>query len=626
MDDQGQDAISPWQMPLKAWIAVAKRTWAETSGDNIGLIAAGVAFYGFLALVPLLGAIVLVYGIAADPTTVMRNMTQLTSVMPTDVAKLIGEQLMNVVKTSDGKKGFGLLLALGLALFGARNGAGAVITALNIAYEEEEKRGFLKVNLLALGMTAASVLVAMLALMAITALGALEHLMPKAPEAVLVLGKVGAYLLLALAGAGATATLYRYGPSRERAQWVWLTPGSLFAALVWLVLTIGFGIYVANFGNYNATYGSLGTVVVTLTWLYLSSYILLFGAELNSELEHQTARDTTRTDAPLGERGAWVADHVAERPDAAATANLAEGSSPPTDVRSSGGVGFESLAAARGAARTGSLVGLPKVGWKASVAATVGLSLLRRGKGVQGAALLGASAAYMWLRRERVQPDGLIRAVFFVVDGTLVDSNERHVTAWHDALRERGFGIERVAIRGQIGKGGDLLVPALLPGASADVIKALSQRHGELFKSRHLQQVEPFADAAALLRHVHGTGRAVVLASSADAKEVQHYVSLLAAGGVVDATTSIDDVESSKPAGDIFAAALKKVKPLGPDQVLVVGDTPYDVEAAAKCGIRTVAVRSGGFDDAVLLKAGAIALYDDVADLLANFADSPLAR
>ena len=138
-------------MPLKAWIAVARRSWSETSNDNVGLIAAGVAFYGFLALVPLLGATVLVYGLIADPSTVMRDMTQLTSVMPSDAAKLIGEQLMNVVTTSDGKKGLGLLLALALALFGARNGAGAVITALNIAYEEEEKRGFLRVNLLAIG-------------------------------------------------------------------------------------------------------------------------------------------------------------------------------------------------------------------------------------------------------------------------------------------------------------------------------------------------------------------------------------------------------------------------------------------------------------------------------------------
>jgi YihY family inner membrane protein len=383
-------------MPFKAWITVAKRAWGETNTDNIGLIAAGVAFYAFLALVPLLGAIVLVYGIVAEPATVMRNMTQLTSVMPADVAKLVGEQLMNVVKTSDGKKGLGLLLALGLALFGARNGAGAIITALNIAYEEEEKRGFLRVNLLAIGMTAVAVIVAMLALVAIAALGHLENLVPNAPGIVLAVGKIAAYLLLALAGAGAAATLYKYGPSRRSAKWVWLTPGSLFAALMWLVLTIGFGIYVANFGNYNATYGSLGTVVVTLTWLYLSSYILLFGAELNSELEHQTALDTTRSAAPLGERGAWVADHVAGETAADVAAVPIRSDTPPD-----AGSGFAGVVATSGATRAAPIVGLPSVGWKASGAATLGLSLLRRGKGREGVALLTATAAFMWWRRER---------------------------------------------------------------------------------------------------------------------------------------------------------------------------------------------------------------------------------
>ncbi|MEN2786562.1 YihY/virulence factor BrkB family protein [Sphingomonas qilianensis] len=401
MDDQGRDATNPWQMPVPAWIAVAKRTWAETSGDNIGLIAAGVAFYGFLALVPLLGAIVLVYGIAAEPTTVMRDMTQLTSVMPADVAKLVGEQLMNVVETSDGKKGLGLLLALGLALFGARNGAGAVITALNVAYEEEEKRGFVHVNLLALGMTAAAVGVAMLALVAIAALGHLESLIPNAPQFVLIVGKIAAYAALASAGAGGAATLYRYGPSRARARWVWLTPGSLFAALMWLILTIGFGIYVANFGNYNATYGSLGAVVVTLTWLYLSSYILLFGAELNSELEHQTAQDSTRSAAPLGERGAWAADHVAGDPQSSASEAAAPITAPVQVLNTrNDSSGLASMVASRVVDQGVSLGGSPKIGWMASAMATLGLSLLRRGQGTPGIALLCGTAAVVWLRRK----------------------------------------------------------------------------------------------------------------------------------------------------------------------------------------------------------------------------------
>lgn len=299
-------------MSLAGWKEVLIRSWKEAGDDNVGLIAAGVAFYAFLAMVPLLGAIVLSYGLVAEPATVMSHVQELTTVMPADAAKLVGEQLLNVVTTSGDKKGFGLLLALGVALFGARQGAGAIITALNIAYEEKEKRGFIKLNLLALAMTVVAVVVAIVATIAIGAMGHLDTLFPALPGWGEVLGKIVSYAALGAAGAAGAASLYRWGPSRDSAKWVWLTPGSLLTAVLWLLLTIGFGIYVSKFGNYNATYGSLATVVVLLTWLYLSAYVLLFGAELNSELEHQTAADTTvGADKPLGERGAWSADHVA---------------------------------------------------------------------------------------------------------------------------------------------------------------------------------------------------------------------------------------------------------------------------------------------------------------------------
>ena len=385
-------------MPLQGWKDVALRTWSEAGDDNVGLVAAGVAFYGFLALVPLLGAIVLSYGLVADPQTVIRNMQGLTSVMPADAAKLIGEQMMNVVQTSGGKKGFGLLLALALAVFGARGAAGSIVTALNIAYEEKEKRSFIVVNLLALGITAAGVLVAILAVIAIAALGHLEDLLPAAPDALVVIGKLLSYLALVLAGAAGAATLYRYGPSREQPRWVWLTPGSMLAAVLWMVLTIGFGIYVANFGDYNATYGSLGAVMVLLTWLYLSSYILLFGAELNAELEHQTAKDTTSgADAPVGERGAWVADHVA---DGAEPERRSEPIAPGPDATP---VPTEpSAAASYGAAlaisRLGSLVGVRRAGMLSSGIAMIGLGLMRRRTKVpHGLAVLAMAAGLSWL-------------------------------------------------------------------------------------------------------------------------------------------------------------------------------------------------------------------------------------
>jgi membrane protein len=226
-----------------------------------------------------------------------------------------------VVTTSSDKKGLGLLLALAIALFGARNAAGSIVTALNIAYEEKERRGFIKVNLLSLAITAAAVATAVLGLLGAGAMRFMHELVPADSPALLAISRVLTYALLGLVGATSAALLYRYGPSRERSRWRWITPGSALFAVSWVALTIGFGIYVARFGSYGATYGSLSAIVVLLTWLYLSSYALLFGAELNSELEHQTARDTTSgPERPLGERGAWAADHVAGADEASTAA------------------------------------------------------------------------------------------------------------------------------------------------------------------------------------------------------------------------------------------------------------------------------------------------------------------
>lgn len=302
-------------MPLAAWRDVVVRTAKEAASDNVGLVAAGVAFYAFLALFPLLGAAVLTYGLVADPASVLDHMTRLTTMLPAEVAKIVGDQLLGVVQTSGGKKGLGLLIALGVAIFGARNAAGAIIGALNIAYEEEEKRGFVKTSLVALAITVCAVLAVVIAAGAMAVLGYLDELMPTASPLVMGAGKALSYLLVALAAATGAAALYRYGPSRDKARWAWLTPGSLLFAVTWVILTLAFGFYIARFGNYGATYGSLSAVVVLLTWLYLSSYALLFGGELNSELEHQTAQDTTTgPDRPLGARGAWAADNVAGGP------------------------------------------------------------------------------------------------------------------------------------------------------------------------------------------------------------------------------------------------------------------------------------------------------------------------
>ncbi|MCX9147996.1 YihY/virulence factor BrkB family protein [Erythrobacter sp. WG] len=318
---RGEEASSPWEMPIAAWKDVLVRTYREASADNVGHLAAGAAFYSFLALFPLLAAAVLTYGLVADPDLVLSHLTALTTMLPADVARIIGDQLLSVVETSGGTKGLGLLVALAVAIFGARNAAGAIITALNIAYEEEEKRGFLKTNLVALAITVCAVIALVIAAMAMAALGYLDALMPTSGAWAIAASKALSYALFAMAAAMGAAVLYRFGPSRERASWKWVTPGSLLFAVAWVILTLAFGFYIARFGNYGATYGSLSAVVVLLTWLYLSAYALLFGGELNAELEHQTARDTTTGPAqPMGTRGAWAADNVASGQAAVPTA------------------------------------------------------------------------------------------------------------------------------------------------------------------------------------------------------------------------------------------------------------------------------------------------------------------
>jgi membrane protein len=312
VDRKGHQADTPAEMPRAAWKDIAARTYKRVWDDNVGLVAAGVAFYSFFALLSLLGLIVLSYGFIADPHTVIEHMRALTAVLPTDVAQIIGDQLMTAVKASEGMKGLGILLAFVVAIYGGTNGAAAVLTALNIAYEEKEERSLWRFYLLAVSMTLAALVVALSLLAATAAIAFLQRLLPATPDALVIAGKLAGYVILTLLAAGIAATLYRFGPSREDAKWKWITPGSVFAAVAWLLLTIGFGFYVSNFTNYSASYGSLGAVVALLTWMYLSAYAFIVGAELNSEIEHQTAKDsTTGHPQPLGDRGAWAADNVA---------------------------------------------------------------------------------------------------------------------------------------------------------------------------------------------------------------------------------------------------------------------------------------------------------------------------
>jgi HAD superfamily hydrolase (TIGR01509 family) len=218
-----------------------------------------------------------------------------------------------------------------------------------------------------------------------------------------------------------------------------------------------------------------------------------------------------------------------------------------------------------------------------------------------------------------------IKAILFDIDGTLVDSNDAHILAWQEAFSGKGMNFDRGIIKEQMGKGADMLLPTLVPELDEQAHSDLTTAQGDSF-SRYRGDVRPFPDARSLISHAHGLGQKIVLASSASKDDLDHYLDLIDIRDLVMVATTSDDVEKTKPAPDIFSTALGKLPGLSPADVLVVGDTPYDIEAAKKCGIGSVAVRSGGFSDKALYDAGAIAIYDDVADLLSDYSRSPLGQ
>ncbi len=269
--------------PITFW-QIAVRTWKESERDNIGLIAAGVAFYSFLAFVPLIAATVLIYGLVADGAMVMEHSRVAFDLMPDDAASLLTEQMANVALNSQKAQGWGLILTLALTLYGAMRGATATITALNIVFELHDGRNFFQKLLLAAAITLSMVGVAIFGIIAIAALAFLESLLPGFPDWAIFLMRAAFWLTAAFVAASGIALIYKFGPNYRQGRWRELLPGAVFATVGWLAVTLGFGAYVANFADYNATYGALGAVVVLLMWLFLSAYVLLFGAEINAVL------------------------------------------------------------------------------------------------------------------------------------------------------------------------------------------------------------------------------------------------------------------------------------------------------------------------------------------------------
>lgn len=307
--DRGRSADRPGDVPARGWRDIAKRTYKQLNEDNLSIVAGGVAFFAFLAIVPAMAALIGVYGLIADPAQVAAHLDALEQIVPAESMPLLRNQMTRIAQDQP-SAGWSALIGFAVALFSSIKGTKALMQGLNIAYDEREQRGIVKLHAVALMLTLGGILgvIAMVGLVAvIPALIAMVHL-PDTWSAALGWLRWPVLVLLFIA---ALAALYRFGPSRDAPRWRWLSWGAVTGALVWLGGSAAFSLYVSSFGNYDKTYGSLGAVVVFLLWLYLSAYAILLGAELNSEAERQTRRDTTAgPERPMGAREAYAADTV----------------------------------------------------------------------------------------------------------------------------------------------------------------------------------------------------------------------------------------------------------------------------------------------------------------------------
>ena len=305
---RGRMARQPSDIPARGWRDIIVRTYQQVIEDRIITIAAGITFFGLLALFPAVTALVSVYGLFADPATVRDHLLALSFMLPAGTFQIVEDQITRIVAQDSGALTFKLVLGLGIALWGANAGMKAVIDGLNVAYEETEKRSFIGLNALSLTLTLAALVVVLLAIFTVTIAPAVIAALRMSDTATTVFAALRWLVMAAVLTVG-LSVLYRFGPSRAQARWRWVTWGGAFAALLWIAVSLGLSAYLSNFADYTATYGSLGAAVALMMWIWLSACAVLIGAELNSEMEHQTAVDSTTGPAlPMGFRNATMAD------------------------------------------------------------------------------------------------------------------------------------------------------------------------------------------------------------------------------------------------------------------------------------------------------------------------------
>jgi membrane protein len=315
-DVPGADADKPAGIPPRGWYRIARRIVHQLGRDHVQLVAAGVAFYAFLAIFPALSAIVSFYGLMMSPAQVQSQMNAFAGILPGQARDLLSNVLVNLVSRSDGTLGWSLLVSILLSLWSAKKGTNALFQGLNIVYNEVDTRPFIKRTALTLLFTVSGFLAAGLCLFLIVGISIVIESV-RLPLVVEFLVSLIRWPILAGLFIFGLTMAYKYAPHRDNPKVRWITVGSLTSTGVWLVLSYAFAAfaaYVGNFSSFDETYGSLAAVVILLLWLYLTALAILLGAEINAEMEHQTAQDTTVGPAqPMGERGAWYADHLAEK-------------------------------------------------------------------------------------------------------------------------------------------------------------------------------------------------------------------------------------------------------------------------------------------------------------------------
>ncbi|WP_083982356.1 YihY/virulence factor BrkB family protein [Devosia soli] len=309
---RGRNADGPQDIPPAGWKDIVWRAYREIGDDRVTMIAAAVTYYLLLSLFPMLTAFISIYGLFVDAQTVSDHLNLLSSIVPQGGMDIVNEQLTKLSETGTSTLGVALVISTGLAIWSASSGVKTMFEAMNIAYDEREDRNFFALNAIALAFTFGSIIGAIVLLGAALLVPAALNLMGLGTGLEWLL-RIGSYALLTAVLLLGLALLYRFGPSRQQAKWRWISPGALLATVIILILSLLFSWYAANFGNYDKTYGSLGGLIALLTWIWISVTAVIVGAELNSEAERQTRRDsTTGEDAPLGFRDAVVADTVGQ--------------------------------------------------------------------------------------------------------------------------------------------------------------------------------------------------------------------------------------------------------------------------------------------------------------------------